>query len=236
VFFVIADRGLLSPDYCKRPLHLDGFYPALAKSNCTVLRENLIEYTNDGIVSSDRKTGVKKERQYDVIIFGTGFNVAQFLEHEEIKGMDGLDLQVKWKKHPEALYGLATNQFPNMFYCFGPNSAQVWSAQQDTWERQARFAAKAVKEVVLRERKGTKFAMHPRRGREIEYNRDVQSKQVGAFVWARPDCVTYYKNDDGWNVFTMPWTWWQFKRMLRKIFWEDWEIIEKPLSKIENED
>lgn len=183
------------------------------------------------MLSSD-KTGKQTKREFDVIIFGTGFNVAQFLEHETIKGINGLDLQVKWKEHPEALYGLASSQFPNMFYCFGPNSAHVWSSQQDSWERQARFAAKAVKEVVVRERKGVKFAMHPRRDVEIEYNAKVQEKQAGTFVWARSDCVTYYKNDDGWNTYTMPWSWWQFKRMLRKIFWNEWEVIEKPLDKM----
>lgn len=118
-----------------------------------------------------------------------------------------------------------------MFYCFGPNSAHVWSSQQDSWERQARFNAKAVEQVVRREGKGVKFAMHPNRDVERKYNEDVQSGQAGQFVWARPDCVTYYKNDAGWNTYTMPWTWWQFRRMLRKIFWNQWEVIEMPLKK-----
>ena len=146
-------------------------------------------------------------------------------------GLNGLDLQVKWKEHPEALYGLATHSFPNMFYCFGPNSAHVWSSQQDNWERQARFAGKAVRESVVRARKGVKFAMHPKREVERRYNDEVQTRQAGTFVWTRPDCVTYYKNDAGWNTFTMPWTWWQFRRMLRKIFWDQWEVIEMPLKK-----
>jgi cation diffusion facilitator CzcD-associated flavoprotein CzcO len=159
-----------------------------------------VRYTDRGVVSADKKMGKETERPYDVIIFGTGFNVAQFLEHEKVTGLNGLDLQVKWKDHPEALYGLASNQFPNMFCCFGPNSAHVWSSQQDNWEQQARFAAQAVKESVLRARKGVKFAMHPNRAVERKYNDEVQRQQAGKFVWARPDCVTYYKNDDGWNT------------------------------------
>lgn len=218
-------------DYCKRPLHLDNFYPALAKPNCTVLRDHLVRYTEKGVVSVDKATGKEVEREFDVIIFGTGFNVAQFLEHEKVTGINGLDLQKKWRAHPEALYGLATNQFPNMFYCFGPNSAHVWSSQQDNWERQARFAAKSIKESILRGRKGVKFAMHPNREVEQAYNNEVQEKQKN-LVWSRTDCVTYYKNDDGWNTYTMPWTWWQFKRMLRKIRWNEWEVIEKPLAKV----
>ncbi|EXJ68486.1 uncharacterized protein A1O5_08279 [Cladophialophora psammophila CBS 110553] len=228
-------REKVRPDskyYCKRPLRLDGFYKALARPNCSVLRENLVRYTEGGVVSSDKKTGMETERLYDVIIFGTGFNVAQFLEHEKVTGLKGLDLQVKWKDHPEALYGLASSQFPNMFYCFGPNSAHVWSSQQDNWERQARFAAKAVKESVLRARKGVKFAMHPKRAVERRYNDEVQRQQAGKFVWARPDCVTYYKNDAGWNTYTMPWTWWQFRQMLTNINWKEWEVIEKPLKRV----
>jgi cation diffusion facilitator CzcD-associated flavoprotein CzcO len=175
-------------------------------------------------------SGKEIEREFDVIIFGTGFNVAQYLEHVSVQGLYGLDLQNKWKDHPEALYGLATSQFPNMFYCFGPNSAQVWSSQQDTWEQQARFATKAIRLILHKERKGTKFAMHPKRSREIAYNADVQRLQADVYVWAKSTCVTYYKNDEGWNTFTMPWTWWEFRRMLQKINWGEWEVIEKPLK------
>lgn len=211
-------------------MHLDNFYPALAKSNCTVLREDLVRYTKKGVLSTHKTTEEEIEREFDVIIFGTGFNVAQYLEHEKIKGLDGLDLQEKWKEHPEALYGLATSQFPNMFYCFGPNSAQVWSSQQDTWERQAQFAAKAVREMIRKERNGIKFAMHPKRSVESAYNTEVQKRQAGVYVWANSSCVTYYKNDNGWNTFTMPWTWWEFRKMLRKIIWKEWDIIEKPID------
>ncbi|KAI8935360.1 hypothetical protein NX059_007944 [Plenodomus lindquistii] len=226
-------RKILTPNskfFCKRPLYLDHFYPALVKPNCTVLRENLISYTENGVLSSD-SNGTQTERKFDVIIFGTGFNAAQYLEHETIRGLNGCELQTKWKAHPEALYGLATNQFPNMFFCFGPNSATVWGSQLDNWEQQARFATKAVSESVKRARKGTRFAMHPKRSVELDYNAEVQKRQAGVYTWSTSSCITYYKNDDGWNTFTMPWSWWQFRRMLRKIFWDQWEVIEKPLEK-----
>ncbi|KAI8933950.1 hypothetical protein NX059_008724 [Plenodomus lindquistii] len=226
-------RDLVRPDsqyYCKRPLRLDNFYPALARPNCTVLRENLVRYTKTGVVSS--QNGHEKSREFDVIIFGTGFNVAQYLEHEKVRGLHGIDLQDKWKDHPEALYGLATSDFPNMFYCFGPNSGQVWSSQQDTWERQARFVAKAVRVILSKEQQGIKFAMHPKRSVEITYNKEVQRRQANVFVWAKSSCVSYYKNDEGWITFTMPWTWWQFRRMLRKISWEEWDVIEKREEKL----
>jgi cation diffusion facilitator CzcD-associated flavoprotein CzcO len=208
-------------------LRLDNLYSSLAKPNCTVLRENLTTYTEHGVISADKKTGAQTERKFDVIIFGTGFNVAQYLEHEKIFGLGGSELQSKWKEHPEALYGVATNQFPNMFMCFGPNSATVWSSQQDIWEQQARFNAKFVREIVKNQKRGQKLAVHPQRDVERQYNQEVQKGQAGRFVWARPDCVTYYKNDAGWNTFTMPWSWFQFRAMLRKIRWREWETIQK---------
>ncbi|KAJ4152117.1 hypothetical protein NW765_017626 [Fusarium oxysporum] len=222
---------ILRPDakyLCKRPLFLDNLYSSLAKPNCEVVRENLIKYTEEGVVSADKTTGEELERKFDVILFGTGFNVANFLDHVEVTGVGGLDLQDKWKAHPEALYGLATHNFPNMFMCFGPNSAHVWSSQQDIWEEQARFNAKMIREVVRRERQGTSLAVHPTSDAEAKYNQEVQVRQNGRFVWTRADCLTYYKNDQGWVTYTMPWTLAQFRKMLNKIFWNEWNRIERP--------
>jgi cation diffusion facilitator CzcD-associated flavoprotein CzcO len=166
---------------------LDNFYTSLAKSNCTVTRDRLVRYTEEGVVSADKITGEEKETKFDVIIYGTGFNVANFLDHEKVTGTGGIDLQEKWSAHPEALYGVATSQFPNMFFCFGPNSATVWSSQQNLWEQQARFAAKAIREIIRREARGVKLAMYPERSREQAYNNDVQRLQSERLVWARSD-------------------------------------------------
>ncbi|KEF51206.1 uncharacterized protein A1O9_12709 [Exophiala aquamarina CBS 119918] len=225
-------RQILRPTakyYCKRPLRLDNFYSSLAKPNCTVTREKLVRYTESGVVSADQNDSTETERKFDVIILGTGFNVAQFLEHEKIKGTGGIDLQEKWKEHPEALYGVATSKFPNMFMCFGPNSATVWSSQQDNWELQARFAANAIREIIQREKRGMKLAMYPDRDRERAYNDEVQRQQAG-IVWAQSDCVTYYKNDAGWITYTMPWSFPKFWWMLRKIRWNEWVTVEKSLN------
>jgi cation diffusion facilitator CzcD-associated flavoprotein CzcO len=152
-----------------------------------VTRDRLLHYTEEGVVSLDSTTGEHRETKFDVIIYGTGFNVAKFLDHEKITGTGGIDLQEKWREHPQALYGLATSSFPNMFFCFGPNSATVWSSQQDIWEQQARFAAKAIREIVKREGYGVKLAMYPSPRCEEEYNNEVQRQQSASLVWARSD-------------------------------------------------
>lgn len=220
--------SLDSADLCKRPLFLDTLYSSLVKPNCTVVKEDLVEYTEAGVKSANNSTGEEIERKFDIILFGTGFNVASFLDHEKVTGIGGLDLQEKWKAHPEALYGLATNGFPNLFMCFGPNSAHVWSSQQDVWEHQAKLNAKMIREIVTQERRGRKLAVHPTRDAEVRYNNEVQTRQAGKFVWSRTDCITYYKNDAGWITYTMPWSMPQFRKMLHKVFWNEWIKIDVP--------
>ncbi|KAF4439161.1 FAD NAD(P)-binding domain-containing [Fusarium acutatum] len=222
-------REKVRPDskyYCKRPLRLDHFYTSLSKPNCTVLRDQLVSYTETGIISADRKAHEETERKFDVIIFGTGFNTSQHLEHITIRGLGGVDLQKRWAEHPAALYGLATSQFPNMFMCFGPNSATLWNPQQDNWELQARFAAKAVRKIMEVSRQGRSVAIHPKEEAERLYNRQVQRLQE-VYVWSKPECVTYYKNDAGWNTYTMPWTFAQFKKLTGQIRWDEWDVIER---------
>jgi cation diffusion facilitator CzcD-associated flavoprotein CzcO len=98
-------RAVSTTVMCKRPLILSTLYPALSKPNCTVVREKLIKYTSTGILSLD-EIGKKRTREFDVIILGTGFNVAQYLEHVKVVGRDGIILQEQWRDHPEALYGV----------------------------------------------------------------------------------------------------------------------------------
>jgi hypothetical protein len=90
---------------CKRPLILSTLYPALCKPNCTTVREILIKYTSTGILSLD-ESGKEWTKEFGVIILGTGFNVAQYLEHINVVGRDGVILQGQWRDHPEALYGV----------------------------------------------------------------------------------------------------------------------------------
>ena len=209
-------------------LYLDNFYSSFNSPNCTVVREKLVRYTEKGVLSADRFTNKEIERDYDVIIFGTGFNVFQYLEHEEIRGVNGINLQDQWKEHPEAIYGVATSNFPNFFFVQGPNTATVWSSQQSMWEIAAHYNSMAIKKVLNKRKQGTMFAMMPDRKFEKAYNQDLQVRQAH-FVWATPSCTSYYKNAAGWITFTMPWTLVQYWWKLHKITWNQWSTWEKKL-------
>lgn len=97
---------------CKRPLILSTLYPALSSPNCTVVREKLLSYSPTGILSSPSSSSEPVSRDFEIVILGTGFNVAQYLEHVVVKGKGGVDLQDQWKEHPEALYGVGIKYVP----------------------------------------------------------------------------------------------------------------------------
>ena len=70
-------RGKLTPSYrmgCKRILMSNDYYPALARANVELVTDGIREVTETGVVAGD---GV--ERPVDAIVFGTGFDVHDYL-------------------------------------------------------------------------------------------------------------------------------------------------------------
>jgi len=220
-------RELLRPDFsffCKRPLFLDTLYPSLAKPNCTVVREKLKHYTEHGIVSTDRETH-EYDREFDVIIFATGFNLAQYLQHETVIGHKGVNLQEQWKDHPAAIYGLATSNFPNFFYCNGPNANTFSSIHHEMNEVSAEYLSRLLKEIFMRN-KDRKFAVMPNPDFEKSYNQEIQNN-IGHIVTQNPACNSYYNDSTGHNTIIHHRHIWQLWWRLRSINWKEWDTIEK---------
>jgi len=113
-------RAKLTPDYdvgAKRVLLSSLYYPALARPNVELVTDALAEMTKDGITD---KTG--KHRRHDVIVYATGFKTNPFLPMLDIKGKGGADIREAWKDGAHAYLGAVTQDFPNMFMLYGPNT------------------------------------------------------------------------------------------------------------------
>ncbi|KIW81112.1 hypothetical protein Z517_04135 [Fonsecaea pedrosoi CBS 271.37] len=221
-----ALRELLRPDYeffCKRPLFLDDFYSALTRPHCTVVRESLDQFVPDGIISTDKATGVKHERSFDVIVFATGFNLAQYLQHETIIGRGGVNLQEQWKAHPSAIYGVATANFPNFFFCNGPNANTYSSFHHEMNEVASDYTSRIVKEIFQRSHHGTKFAVMPNAEFEQSYNDEIQNN-LGHLVSQNSACNSYHNNADGHNTIVHHRNIWKLWWRLKKIDWNEWDI------------
>jgi cation diffusion facilitator CzcD-associated flavoprotein CzcO len=108
---------------CKRVLFLDDWYSMYNQPNVELVTEKPIRITEHGIVSrsphvlssKDRaaepvgsyesRTETEEveevEREIDVLIWGTGFNMNDSGGHFQIYGKGGINLSQTWKDYPE---------------------------------------------------------------------------------------------------------------------------------------
>lgn len=220
-------RELLRPDFkyfCKRPLFLDNLYPALCKENCKVVRENLKQYTETGILSSNSKTRDEYSRDFDVILFATGFNLAQYLQHETVTGHKGADLQTQWQTAPSGIYGLATANFPNFFYVNGPNANTFSSIHHEMNEVLADYLCRLLAQIKQRSAGASKVAIMPTLQFEQDWNSQLQQK-ISHIVVQDPACNSYQKTAGGKNTIIHHLHIWQLWWRLRTINWSEWTVL-----------
>ncbi|MBD2761063.1 NAD(P)/FAD-dependent oxidoreductase [Kocuria sp. cx-116] len=182
-------RAKLTPDYdygCKRILRSDDFYPALTRENVELLTEPIAEITPSGIRTED---GV--EREFDVIVYATGFKSHAFQGSTRVVGREGLTLDQRWGNAPEAYLGIAVDNFPNLFLVYGPNTNLNHNSVVSMLEPQHRYISQAVEYLTEDS------------SRALEVDRDVLERftaylqeelEKSAFT---SECSSWYKNEDG---------------------------------------
>ncbi len=105
-----ALRAKLVPDYplgCKRLLFSNDWYPALVQPNVELVTDPAVEVLPHGVRSADGEV-----HEVDVIIYGTGFAATEFLAPMQLRGVDGADLQERWKSGARAYLGLSRARLP----------------------------------------------------------------------------------------------------------------------------
>jgi 4-hydroxyacetophenone monooxygenase len=114
-------RAKLLPQYppiAKRIVFDNGIYlQTLQRNDVTLCTDGIAEITERGIRTVD---GV--EHDFDVIIYGTGFEASKFLTPMKIQGVGGVDLHERWGGDARAHLGIVVPEFPNLFLMYGPNT------------------------------------------------------------------------------------------------------------------
>jgi cation diffusion facilitator CzcD-associated flavoprotein CzcO len=73
--------------------------------------------TPKGIKTSDA------EYEFDLIIYATGFDaITGSFDRIDIRGIDGLSLNDKWKEGPQTFLGILVEGFPNLLMVMGPHA------------------------------------------------------------------------------------------------------------------
>ena len=172
------------PMGCKRVLFSDDYVPALAKPNVDVVTDRISAITPAGIRTSD---GV--QHPADVIVWGTGFKVQEFLAPMAITGVDGRDLHDVWASGAHAYFGVAVPGFPNLLLMYGPNTNTGGGSIVYFLEAQARFVADFVDRLAATGRPMMVRA-------DVEQTHDEQlQRELSSSVWSQ--CASWYRQADG---------------------------------------
>ena len=178
---------------CKRILQSNAWYPALAKPNAEVL-PGIARVEGRRLFASDGS-----HCDADVVIFGTGFDVATVPIARYIVGASGRPLEQVWSGHGRGFLGTAVPDCPNAFVSFGPTTSS-YSSAFEILECQVNLIVSAV--LAARERGIATLAVKPQSC--DAFNAQLQSKLKGT-VWST-GCSSYFLTEDGVNTVNWPWT------------------------------
>lgn len=212
-------RARLTPDYamgCKRVLVANDFYPALNRDNVHLVTGGVAEVRSGGVVDT---AGV--ERDADVIIFGTGFQVTDGYDYLNITGRDGRDLAKEWRGAGiQTHLGMGVAGFPNLFFLLGPNTGLGHNSVVFMIESQIRYVAGAIK-LAERSRAG---AIEVRQDVQDRFQTDIQRRLANG-IWTTGGCTSWYLDAKGVNRTIWPGFTWRYWLRTRRVNRADYELV-----------
>jgi 4-hydroxyacetophenone monooxygenase len=193
------------PPYAKRILLDNNWYKTLLRENVELITDEIREIVRDGIVTVDGRS-----HQCDLIVFATGFNVAEMASRLNIIGRNGASLSQIWQlDNPQAYLGLTVPKLPNFFCMLGPNSGPghggsvIFQA-----ECQVRYIISCMNFMAAK----NLSTLEVREEVNKEYNKKVDLEHEG-LIWTHPGVNNYYRNKHGRVFSVSPWRFVDYWRM-----------------------
>ena len=212
-----ALRAKLTPAYrlgCKRVLVSDDYYPALMRPDVSLEVEPIVRVEPDGIVTED---GVR--HPLDVLIFGTGFEVAASFARFAVTGRGGRTLGQAWRDGAEAFQGVSVSGFPNLFLLMGPNTGLGHNSVVTMIEAQVSHVLDCL--LVLRE--GGARTIEVRAEAQARFLEGVRTRLADS-IWQTGGCVSWYQDERGRNTTLWPGTVVSYRRGARRVDLADYRL------------
>lgn len=211
-------RKKLTPDYpigCRRILISDDYFPALQRDNVELVSKAPTKIDAKGVSTPDGDY-----REFDILIFATGFETTEWKWSVDVRGVDGQHLNDVWADHPSAYAGITVNGFPNLFVLYGPNTNLGHNSITFMLERQVEYMMKAIEALDAQSAR----AMMPTKAAQDAWNTRIQA-DLQKTVWADPACNSWYKTNDGlitqnWSSHTR-----DYAKEVGAVKVEDYELI-----------
>ena len=192
-------RRKLTPQHpfgCRRPLFSDVYYPIFNRDNVELVTDGIARVTPKGVLTVD---GV--EREFDTLVYSTGFETTTYLNALDVTGRGGRRLKDAWQDGAQAYLGITTSGFPNLFMLYGPNTNQgcilfmIEQQVQYILRQVGRLEQERIKWLDVRPE-----VMHA-------YNDELQKEVAKIDVWqAACGGEFYYRSSTGRFVTNFPGT------------------------------
>lgn len=209
-------RAALTPSYqigCKRILLSDDYYPSLTRPNVELVTDPIEAIKPSGVLTRGGSL-----REVDAIIYGTGFNVSEYIAPIHIHGSGGRDLNAMWRAAPEAYLGITVSGFPNLYLLMGPNTGLGHNSMIFMIEAQARYALQCIQ--ALRDRGLATMDVRP--DVQSSFNAVLQDK-LSRTVWAS-GCRSWYQTESGRNSALWPGFTWDYWLRTRRVDLSDYVL------------
>jgi cation diffusion facilitator CzcD-associated flavoprotein CzcO len=205
-------RRQLKPDYdvgCKRILNgAKGYYSAINRQKTKLITDGIQRITPKGIVTADGT-----EHEADVIVWATGFHVADSYRYVDIKGRGGEDLVERWNDEGTIAHrGVTVAGMPNLFFLLGPNTGLGHNSVVLMIEAQIKYVVQAVETV----RQLGVEALDPWREVQAKFNADLQ-RRLRRTVWNTGGCASWYIDEHGVNRVLWYGQTWDYMRATRTL-------------------
>lgn len=177
------------PPAAKRIILDNGIWAqTLKRDNVELLTDRIKEITPRGVVTEDGT-----EREFDVIIYGTGFQASKFLTPMKVVGRNGVDLHGQWDGDARAYLGITVPNFPNFYLLYGPNTNIVVNGSIIYFsECEVQYIMGCLKMLL---EKGYK-AMDCKKDVHDAYNERIDKGNLQR-VWGVSKVNSWYKNEKG---------------------------------------
>ena len=210
-------RGKITPNFtigCKRLLFANNYYPALQANNCAVVASGLVKVEGNTVIAANGERA-----EVDVIIWGTGFEVAHPPIGQRVINAKGQRLSELWQNSsPEAYLGTAIQDTPNAFLVLGPNIL-VYDSFIGIAEAQLDYIVDGLKQLQRHEIAEIVIKPQVLRAHNEAVQEDLQHT-----VFNRGGCSSYYLDAHGRNFAAWPWSLDNLKQRLQRLKLSDYEL------------
>ncbi|CAG9989107.1 unnamed protein product, partial [Clonostachys byssicola] len=206
------------PPLCKRLTPGPGYLEALTAPHVSTISSPIAFIDATGIVTKD---GTR--RPVDAIVCATGFQTTPGSGFP-IYGRDRINLREKHKMRQKSYLGLCTDNFPNFFQSFGPNTFPGTGNLIIMIEHTHRYMAKILHRLAY----GNVRTIEPKR-KQVDNFTNYCDEYFQKTVYT-DNCISWYKSPDGRSsgqervTALWPGSSLHAVRALESVRWDDFEM------------